>query len=484
MIKFRKLHLIVVLILLTIGISITSAQSSQNLLTNPGFEGNFVTLNGDQQRQVGQGWTPWHVPPTSEMPSFQNATPNYQPAAPNSARIRSGNNAQMYFSFFETHDGGVYQQVSGVTDGAEYRFSIYAYVWSSTFEDLDISEDPGDVAVRVGIDPTGGTDGTSSDIIWSTPAIFYDAYRQYSVIATADSSTITVFVESTVGIAVQNSYIYLDDAVLEGTSASPAQPTSTSQPTATTDSSGGIGQSTPTPEVVSSISTSTPTPTQQTNTVPTATPVSSGDIGKPISDTFPGTIVHTVRRGDTVSRIAILYDSTIQAIIEANGLNESALIFVGQGLLVPVRIPDPATETPTFTPVVVVATATPGVAPIPSGGTYTVVPGDTLNRIAARFNTTVGALVQLNGIANPNRIFSGQVLRIPVGTGTQNPTTPPQTVPTPTPQPVAQTYTVVPGDTLFRLALRFGVNIVDLANANNITNYNRIFIGQVLTIPR
>ena len=44
--------------------------------------------------------------------------------------------------------------------------------------------------------------------------------------------------------------------------------------------------------------------------------------------------------------------------------------------------------------------------------TYTVKKGDTLSAIAKKFNTTVGALVALNGIKDPNRIEVGQVLRI------------------------------------------------------------------------
>lgn len=517
----HKLLFISLMICLSISIGFTNAQD-ENLLTNGGFEGSFATQSGDQPRQVADSWVAWHVPATDDMPSFQNAAPKYQPVSPDSSRIRTGSNAQLYFSFFETHEGGIYQQVEDIEADTEYRFSIYAHVWSSTFEDVDVSEDPGDVAVRVGIDPTGGTDGTSSDIVWSTTAIFYDAYRQYSIIATAEDDTITVFVESTIGSPIQNSYVYLDDAVLESTS-KPEEPTDvptdeptdvpTDEPTDVptdkpADSDSGIGDSTPTPEVVESTNTppptatpAPPTPTQQTNIVPTATEVQpqDGDGGddnqRPISDTFPGTIIHTVRRGDIVSRIATLYGSSTEAIISANDLNESALIFVGQGLVVPVRIPDPATVTPTSTDVVIVVTATQAAAPIPTPNntqdTYVVQPGDTLNRIAAQFNTTVGALVQLNGIANPNRIFWGQVLTIPVaGDNTGGPIIEPTTasqpniIPTPTPPAPNQTYSVVPGDTLFSLALRFGVNIVDLAEENNITNVHRIFIGQVLSIPQ
>lgn len=51
--------------------------------------------------------------------------------------------------------------------------------------------------------------------------------------------------------------------------------------------------------------------------------------------------------------------------------------------------------------------------PTPSGKTYTVRSGDTLSAIAKRFGTTVQAIAQLNGIKDVNKIYVGQVLRIP-----------------------------------------------------------------------
>lgn len=48
---------------------------------------------------------------------------------------------------------------------------------------------------------------------------------------------------------------------------------------------------------------------------------------------------------------------------------------------------------------------------------YTVRPGDNLWSIAARFGVTVEALMRENGITNPNAIFVGQTIHIPIGGG-------------------------------------------------------------------
>jgi LysM repeat protein len=494
------LFVIAACLTLLLGVAISGAQD-ENLLTNPGFEEGFRTVPGQPDRRVADGWNPWHIPATAGMPAYQNAQPEYDEVAPNTARIRSGDNAQMYFNTFFTHTGGIYQRVTGITPGTELRFSIYAYVWSSTLEDEDISESPGDVLVDVGIDPTGGTDGTSGNIIWSVPVDQYDAYRQYSVIAEAAESAVTVFVRSQIGFPVQNTYIYLDDAVLEVTTDGPVPadtdtpvpaatdtpeptdtpigvilptdtavpPTNTPAPTDTPMPTNTPEDPTPTREDgvidVQPIETSTPAPTQ-----PPPTRVGAGE---PFSPEFPNTLLHTVQRGDTVGRLAVLYGSTTQAIIEANNLDANALIFIGQGLIIPVRLAAPVTTTPSPTVEVVVETPVPDFG---TGGpqiTYVVQSGDTLLRIANRYNTTIGAIAQLNGIVNVNLIRVGQHLRIP---GMQTPAPPPAPA-------LWVTYTVRPGDNLYRISLRFGVPLQRLIDVNRIVNPNLIFVGQVLVIP-
>jgi lysozyme len=155
-----------------------------------------------------------------------------------------------------------------------------------------------------------------------------------------------------------------------------------------------------------------------------------------------------------------------------------------------------ATGTPTPTPTTTpkpTATPTPTTQP-PSGFlTYTVVSGDTLSRIATRYSVTVSAILTANGLTNPNYIYVGQVLRIPsqsAAAATPNPTSTATKPATPKPSatqsasPTAstRTYTVVAGDSLWSIAVKFGVTVASLQVANQITNPNLLRIGQVLVI--
>jgi lysozyme len=159
--------------------------------------------------------------------------------------------------------------------------------------------------------------------------------------------------------------------------------------------------------------------------------------------------IHVVQPGETLQRIATFYGTTWQAIANANNIINPNHIFVGQRLIIPSGVPAQPTRT------------------------YTVQRGDTLRNIAVRFGTTWQTLAQINNLSNPNRIFVGQVLLLP---GVGGPIVSPPPV-------VGGRYIVQPGDTLYRIGARFGVNIWDIARANGILNLNRIFTGQSLIIP-
>lgn len=108
-----------------------------------------------------------------------------------------------------------------------------------------------------------------------------------------------------------------------------------------------------------------------------------------------------------------------------------------------------------------------------SGYYHTVQYGETLSQIALHYGTTVQAIAQANNIVNPNLIFAGTVLFIPVGGAT----------PPSSPSYCRAYHTVTYGDTMIRIGAWYGVSPWAIAQANNIYNMNLIFRGQVLCIP-
>ena len=99
---------------------------------------------------------------------------------------------------------------------------------------------------------------------------------------------------------------------------------------------------------------------------------------------------------------------------------------------------------------------------------YTVKRGDNLTKIGNEFGVSVSELVKWNNIKNPNLIFVGQVLVVGYK-GLK-------------PEPEKQYYTVVRGDTLSRIARKFGTTVAQLVAWNNIKNPNRIYVGQVFRV--
>ena len=97
---------------------------------------------------------------------------------------------------------------------------------------------------------------------------------------------------------------------------------------------------------------------------------------------------------------------------------------------------------------------------------YKVVSGDTLSEIAQRFGTTYQELACINGISNPDKIQVGQVLKLPNSSSACN-----------------RTYVVVSGDTLGKIAKKFGTTYQEIALINGIPNPDIIQVGQVLKIP-
>ena len=68
--------------------------------------------------------------------------------------------------------------------------------------------------MKIGIDPTGGTDPWSKDIVWSPEKDAYDKFERYEVQAVARSNKVTVFTHSRPENPMEHNDVYLDDAEL------------------------------------------------------------------------------------------------------------------------------------------------------------------------------------------------------------------------------------------------------------------------------
>ena len=193
---------------------------------------------------------------------------------------------------------------------------------------------------------------------------------------------------------------------------------------------------------------------------------------------------YTVKPGDFLSKIAASQGVTVAEIVAANNLRNPNFIRVGQVLIIPGN--QPPAETPDDVEQESEQPApTPEPEPEPTTETvtqsieYRVKPGEFLSQIATRFGVTAASIAAASNLSNPNLIFVGQVLTIP------NQTVEVEAAPEPAPEPdsSSETYRVSRGDTLFRIAARFGVSYQQIVEANNITNPNLIRVGQVLRIP-
>ncbi|WP_419955132.1 LysM peptidoglycan-binding domain-containing protein [Neobacillus niacini] len=189
-----------------------------------------------------------------------------------------------------------------------------------------------------------------------------------------------------------------------------------------------------------------------------------------LSTVFAGSAyasTYTVQKGDTLSKIASKYQTTVPQIKGLNGLT-SDMIYVNQTLKV------------TAEAAVQPAVPTPAPAPV-STSDYVVKSGDYLGKIAKQFSTTVAELKSLNGL-NSDLIFVGQTLKVSAAVTT--PATPPPAVTPPTPPVEPSTtsvYTVVNGDTLSKIGLQVGMSVQELKTLNGL-NSDRIYIGQQLNV--
>lgn len=198
-----------------------------------------------------------------------------------------------------------------------------------------------------------------------------------------------------------------------------------------------IATETPTPTI-------TPSPTNTNTPSPTSTETPTATIT--FTPTFSAPFTYTVQEGEYLALIVekfALGDDAIELTLLLNPYNPETgigidpttqIVIPGQVIL----LPYPGMPLPTATPV-------PPNLPRGTLIDYTVKPGDSLAGIANLFNTTIEAISEENDITDPNALFAGQLLRIPVNLVTPTATRPPTSTPiTPGPGTFLPTATFTP----------------------------------------
>lgn len=162
--------------------------------------------------------------------------------------------------------------------------------------------------------------------------------------------------------------------------------------------------------------------TPSTVTAETPVPVTA-EAPAPVTAEAPATYI--VNRGDSAFLIARQFGIDQAALLAANGIPNPNRVYVGQTLVIPGAAATPEVADDSSEPAALAIDEPQALAETPddaladapeaetSAVTYTVQPGDSAFLIARRFGVPQDALLAANGIANPSRVYAGQVLTIP-----------------------------------------------------------------------
>lgn len=185
-----------------------------NLLANPGFEGKYQPWQGQAEVMMAEGWLPFWVPQGPSDETWRNRPPAYW-AAMGARLVRAGQTAQVCSTPWGTHIGGVMQTIP-VSPGQRLRLKAYGFAWSTDADTPGQSSDPGNVRMKIGIDPAGGSTPFGPAVVWSVERSVYDQYDAgFTVETIATHPAVTVFLLSAPEMPRKHNDVFWDDASLE-----------------------------------------------------------------------------------------------------------------------------------------------------------------------------------------------------------------------------------------------------------------------------
>lgn len=166
-------------------------------------------------------------------------------------------------------------------------------------------------------------------------------------------------------------------------------------------------------------------------------------------------VTYNVQNGDTLWEISQNFGVPVEFIITQNGIGNPGNIYVGQKLVI-------KAENNRIT--IDIGENEQGTA-----NYYTVRPGDTLWRVAQKYNTTVQKIIEYNNIQYPYHIYIGQ--RLLVSYNQQNNSN-------------YIYYTIKRGDILWNIAQKYNTTVKRLVELNNIRNAYDLYVGRKILVPR
>ena len=215
-------------------------------------------------------------------------------------------------------------------------------------------------------------------------------------------------------------------------------------------------------------------------------------------------LYYTVDKGDTLTNIAARFGLSLQMLLQDNDLDVHAPLHIGRRLKIEVNETSVRARNVLESPANKAGTGRLPETEIKNKGTntapryYTVEKGDTLTKIAERFGITVQDLLTGNKLRKDDPLYVGKRLKISVrenGTGKNIPEdrSSGKAAATKSPLPSENTrgvkkkvsyYTVERGDSITKIAGRFGVTVKDLLDSNGMKMADSLYVGRRLKIEK